>query len=210
MNRNLLVVLPMAVGLLAACSDDPTTPPPPVPAPEFQPLTTREAVVNNIEVAWNQRRADKIDELLDENFVFYFVPGDVGGEIPPSWDRAVELETTEGLLTSNMDPTPAGPVCQQVRVDLANDELTWVEIPPTQTAFGEIWYSTTLFYRFTFEMEGDLTFIAPPGAKAEFVVRPIEGGWRLVEWRDTAGDYVSTHGSSEEAPTWGKVKALYR
>ncbi|MCI0450805.1 MAG: hypothetical protein L0Z51_00255 [Candidatus Latescibacteria bacterium] len=203
------MALLLALAFVLACEDDPAAPQSNTSA--YQALTTREAVLNNLEVGWTQRNAGKIDELLDDNFTFYFSPRDVDGGLPPSWDRASELTATAGLMTSNTSPTPRGPVCTSVHVDLDNDEVIWTELPGPATAFGEVSYSTTVFYRFTFEMEPDMTFIAPPGAQAQFVVRQIEGGeWRLVEWYDLGNDAISAASSaaSQEKP-WGSIKYLY-
>ncbi len=202
-----IVTLIVCLATVVACSDDPMSPPPPSP---FQQLTTCEAVVNNIEVGWNQRRTDKIDELLDESFVFYFAPGDVGGEIPPSWDRAAELATTEALFVSNTSEYTTGPVCKSVRVNLDNDELTWAPVPVPTSASGEVWHRTTVFYSFAFEMEPDNTYIAVSGAKVELTVREVEGGWRLVECRDITDSVVKdAYAASDKATSWGPIKALY-
>jgi len=205
------VILFSAFALVVGCEDDPTTPPSGNSA-KLLPLTTREAVVNNIEVAWNQRKPGAIDDLLDENYTFYFAPGDVGGGIPPSWDRATDLAATTALLQSNtVPPTPPAPVCRQVAVDLDLDGLTWTETPVAASAStpAEIWYTTTVSYTFTFEMEPDQTYIAVPGSKAQFKVREVEGGWRLVEWRDLGGNTAATASEAGESPTWGKVKSVY-
>lgn len=205
--RTLLLVM-----LLSACDDDPAAP---VDSsiPAFMPLTSRSAVLNNVEVAWNQRRADKVDELLDANFTFFFAPRDVGGSIPASWDRPTEIASVSALLNSNTVPPASGPICTSVRVDLDLDDITWVEVPGPAAAVGEMSYTTTVFYSFTFEMEPDITFVAQNGAKAVFTVRQVGDEWRLVEWRDLGASMMNAIGSSAEAvpsSTWGSIKALYR
>lgn len=206
-TRALLLVL-----LLSGCDADPIRPEG-RQAPTFVPLTSRSAVLNNVEVGWNKRRADKIDELLDANFIFFFAAGDVGGEIPPQWNRATDLASVTALFNSNTVPPTSGPVCTSVRVDLDLDDVTWVEVPGPAAAAGEVWYTTTVFYTFTFEMEPDNTFIAQNGAKAEFTVRQVGEEWRLVEWRDLGSNIVATSSGTEalqSSTTWGGVKALYR
>jgi hypothetical protein len=174
------------------------------------PLTSRNAVLNNVEVGWNNRRTDKIDELLDANFNFFFAPGDVGGDIPVSWDRALEMTTTEALFTSNTIPSPTVPVCKRVRVDLQYDNtLVWDPFVPL-SAPGETWYSAVMFYSFTFEMVPDITYIGQNGAKAEFTVRQVGDQWRLVEWRDLGSSIVATSSTEVSSSTWGSIKALYR
>jgi hypothetical protein len=194
--------------LLPACDDDPSRPPPENPGSMFEPLTSRDAVVNNLELAWTQQRLDKLDDLLDADFVFYLDLGDVGGEIPPQWDRATEVAVTSGLFDSDHAQYPTGPVCNEVRVDLANDELIWTEVPVPVTAIAEVWYRTTVPYTFMFKMAGDITYINND-ASAELTVRQVENEWRLVEWRDLGANRMNTRSASEES-TWGLIKSLYR
>jgi hypothetical protein len=211
MKRVILLLL-----LLPACEDDPAQPQGSQNTQAFQALTTREAVLHNLELAWSKRNADKIDELLDDDFAFYLSQSDVHNGLPPVWDRATEMAATADLLTSNTAPAPSGPVCSRVSADIRfDDDLIWTEVPIPAAASGEVWYSTTVFYTFTFEMEPDDTYIAVPGAEAEFVVRRVatERGdrWRLVEWRDIGGDSPRLTATTGVKPTtWGAIKAIYR
>jgi hypothetical protein len=154
-------------------------------------LTTREAVLNNIEYAYDNRKIDAYDELLDQNFTFFFAPGDVGGSIPEQWPRTDELLTAGYLFISNNQPVPAGPVCRDIRLNLTLDNIQWVEIIPEGFP-DETWYTTTIFYNFTFEMDPDQTYVATPGAKAQYTVRNMgteaAPHWQLVEWRDLGSD----------------------
>ena len=152
-------------------------------------------VLNNIEYAYANRSSgyQVYEELLDDDFVFFFAPGDIGGEIPEQWYRPEELSTTQGLFLSNSG-TVNGPVCRSMRLDLQynKDTQPWVEVVPEDFP-DETWYTTTVYYTFTFEMEPDLTLIAVPGAKAQFTVRdadpdPTKERWVLREFRDLAGN----------------------
>jgi hypothetical protein len=207
-----MLILVAALALLPACEDDPVTPPPVEPVLARQPLTSRAAILNNIEYAYKARRGDVLHELLDDEFVFYFAPGDVGGEIPPSWGRTEEYETTNALFESNTWTAPAGPICRSIRVDLQfNAETEWAEVLP-ESAPGETWYTAEVFYSFTFEMEPDNTYIAQNGAKAEFTVRQVGDEWRLVEWHDLGSTIVTASNGAEvnQSTSWGGIKALYR
>ncbi len=211
--KRLAVIVPVLLLLLPACEEDPVAPSGGQSTQSFLPLTTREAVLNNLELGWVKRNAGRIDELLDENFTFYFSPGDVGGGLPPSWNRAAELAATTALFTSNQVQYPVGPVCRSIRVDLQLDNVTWTEVPIPVAAYGEGWYTATVPYTYTFEMLPDNTYIAVPGAGAELTVRQVEGGqWRLVVWRDLESTIVASSAApAEEAETmWGGIKALYR
>jgi hypothetical protein len=199
------------VAFAFACDSDPVRPGDPDPKQTYLPLTTRNAVVNNLEVAWNQRHAVWIDELLDVSFTFYFDPNDVGGGIPPFWNRNDELVATNALFNSNTASAPVGPVCRSIHVDFLADEVTWAELPVSTPTLSEMWYTTTLYYTFTFKMDPDMTFIGQTGAKAVLTVREAsEGQWRLVEWRDFDSSVSTATLSTSQTPTWGGVKALYR
>lgn len=207
-------ILVAALALLPACEDDPVSvPPPPPPTLEHQPLTSRRAILNNIEYAYKTRNGGVIAELLDDDFVFYFTPSDVGGGIPSSWGREEEYETTNALFESNTWTFPAGPICRSIRVDLQYDDATeWAPIVPA-SAPTETWYTATVFYSYTFEMEPDNTYISQNGARSQFTVREVGDEWRLVEWRDLgASIMMNATGSGAEVSetTWGSIKALYR
>lgn len=186
-----LLVMALCV---SSCLLDPKEKPPTDPPGDVvtrQDLTQRWHVLNNIEYAYKVRNNSVYDELLSTEFVFFFAPGDVGGTIPELLDRTQELDATGRLFGSNEQPTspPPDPVCRSIRLDLQfdKDALSWVEVVPEDYP-DETWYSTTVFYTFTFEMEPDNTYIAQNGAKAQFTVRNVpQGGedhWTLVEFRD--------------------------
>ncbi len=122
----------MLVLSVSSCILDPPPGDPPVTPPpnkNLQPLTTKEAVLNNIEVAYNTRNTTAYDDLLGDNFTFYFAPGDVGGEIPEQWDRGSETRSANCLFTSKDGPPidcPQGPQCRSIRMDLQYDNVQWV------------------------------------------------------------------------------------
>ena len=156
-----------------------------------QDLTQKWHVLNNIEYAYKTRRADIYDELLSNNFVFYFSEGDVNGGSPATFDRTEENSATGRLFQSNEQTQnpPPDPVCRSMRLDLVYDKanLNWVEVIPEDFP-DETWYATTVFYTFTFEIEPNTTYIAQNGAKAQFTIRNTgteqAPHWELVEFRD--------------------------
>jgi hypothetical protein len=177
----------------SSCLLDPKeAPPDPDPGEQLviQDLTQKWHVLNNIEYAYSRRQLSVYDALLSQNFTFFFAPGDVGGEIPEQWGRVDEKDATGRLFVSNnQSEPPADPVCRSIRLDLQYDKDTiqWVEIIPEDFP-EETWYSATVFYTFTFEIDPDLTLIAQNGAKAVFTIRNVpqsgQDRWELVEFRD--------------------------
>lgn len=178
-------------------------------------LSERWEVLNNIEYAYKVRRSDVYDELLSADFTFFFSAADVSGGLPASWTRADEIDATTRLFLSNeQTQPPTDPITRSMRLDLPFDKstLTWVEIQPSAYP-AEKWYSTTVFYTFTFEIEPNTTYIAVNGARAEFVVRNNPQGdkarWELVEFRDLGDDKPPVSVQSTQEATWGAIKSLY-
>ena len=213
-NSNRLAALVLsALALATACEDDPAQPT--ADSSEYLPLTTRDAVLSNLDTAWSRRATDPIDDFLDDDFTFSFAPGDVSGGLPAQWSRADEMGATGALFTSNTAAVPLGPVCTSVRLDLNLEEVTWEPIAPSASALGEAWYTATVNYDFTFKMSPDFTYNSEPGAKGQFTVRnvgTVEAPlWKLIEWRDLGNNLVASRpAASTQEATWGGVKALYR
>ena len=221
--RRCLAALMAGAVLFVACEDeevvggcDPGCPP---AGKKCQPLTTRENVLNNLELSYAEQKYSPYDELLDPNFTFFFSPGDVGGNIPGQWGRTDELRVASMLFDKSLND-PSYPTCRSIRMDLKFESgVVWVDtIPPDFPT--ETWYTAAVYYEFTFEMLPDMTYIAVPGSQAQFTVRNVgtedAPQWRLVEWRDVAGDslqriataLVSTTAIANQ--TWGRIKSLYR
>jgi len=170
--------------------------------------------LNNLELSYTQQKYPPYDELLDPNFTFFFSPGDVGGNIPDQWGRAEELGVATLLFDRSLNQPPY-PTCRSIRMDLKFESgVVWVEVIPDDFP-EEIWYTTTVYYEFTFEMNPDMTYIATPGSQAQFTVRNAGTDdapqWRLVEWRDLAANSVALQSAASAGrTTWGSVKALYQ
>jgi hypothetical protein len=207
------VVLPglMLIAVMVACGDESDNPVVP-PAPTFQALTVRSAVLNNLEVAYNQRNIVQFEKLLDVDFTFYLSGIDVNEGLPAQWDRSVEISANTNLFSRDEDPQGRWPLCTSIQMNVIfDDTLTWIEVPGP----GETWYTTTLFYEFQIAVEPDTNFLPVPGAKAEFTVRNAGTDdapqWQLLEWHDIgAGTLFALRGSETEETTWGGVKSLYR
>lgn len=143
-------------------------------------LSHKTDVLNNIEYAYNKRREDVYNALLDNDFTFFYTEADVGGSggTPVQWGRDVESTATAGLLG---DAT-------KIAMDISwEDGVQWLQ----QVSGTETWYYTTVFYHFTIKI-GETTYIPNSGAKAQFTVRNAAAPgekehWQLVEFRDLGG-----------------------
>jgi hypothetical protein len=205
------LVLPAIFAAALACGDDETGPVRVIPVPPDE----KSVVLQDMELAYNQRNISRYDARLDENFVFHPAARDVGGSIPASWDRMTEIAAHIHLFTKDPPPPPPIPRCKSILLDIRwENQTAWVEVTPS-AAPDETWYTTTVFYDFAIDVEPDITFLSNPGSKAQFTVRnagtPAEPSWRLVEMTDLgAGSAAQATAASVEPVTWGAVKAMYR
>ncbi|MDH4038544.1 MAG: hypothetical protein OEX18_13790 [Candidatus Krumholzibacteria bacterium] len=204
----------LAMTFALACEDT-VDPPPPDPPVVYQPLTTRVAVLNNLEAAYNNRNIGELDKLLDPEFSFHLSDGDVNGGLPPQWNRATEMDVSTNLFSDTEDPLHRWPLCTSIDFDLDLSNPDWVDIVPPPVA-DEHWSMVTVFYDFQIAVNPDTKFYPYPGAKVRFTVRnngtDENPHWQLVEAEDLGGGsaLVGTHATATEESTWGKVKSLFR
>ena len=208
MKTWMLIGLLVATSGVMACGGGPDDPAPPLPkVPE---RSTPGGVLTKIESAYNKRRIDWYNGVLDQNFTFYLAPGDVVGNMPDSWNRADEIDLNTRLFDRNYTTLP----CQSIYMDIRlEDGLSWVELTP-ESAPTETWYQITLYYDFKFDISPN-TFIPNTGSKAVFTVRNAGTDeaphWQLVEMRDLGGDpLINATAAGTEPTTWGGVKVMYR
>ena len=182
----------------------------------YAPLSQKDDVLHNLELAHNDRNILQYDRLLDGAFVFYLADGDVNAGLPQYWDRGVDLAATGNLLSrTEIEPFP---LVKQIEMDLLYENgVQWIEIIPS-SAPAETWYTTSVFYNYRVTAQGandDITFLSGPNAKVQLTVRfsstGSSGRWQLVEMRDLGSGIAASRGFvATEQSTWGNMKALYR
>jgi hypothetical protein len=202
----LLTTLGVAAALMIACGDDdPVTTGKDCPSCA-QPLTQKKNVLTNIELAYNYRRTDVYDSLLDNNFAFSYTDGDFGGGgTLVQWGRDEETSIHDRIFNDSS--------VASFSLNLDLDAVTWAE-SPSLGAPAETWYATTVFYNYTFK-RGDTTYIPLAGSKVMFTVRnagtDAAPHWQLVDMKDLGGPTVEMSSAGlTEANSWGQIKALYR
>jgi hypothetical protein len=217
--------LPLALATaLGACGNSPSAPAPiPSPVHRFETLSSRLAVLRNLELAYNMRRLDRVDQLLDQHYVFFLSDFDVSYGYPVQWARNFEVEYTGKLL----DPHNGLYNFSEITFDLHLDDHppVWEAITSdslgADSLSGETWYRTGVNYSFTFTMDSGFVY-TNPGAPAIFVVRnsgtTAAPRWRLVQCRDLENgcNFAVANGGGSPASihpcpvhSWGAVKALY-
>ena len=206
--RGIAVLAVLAgVAIIPACGDDTTKPITKCLNCLSPDLSKKSDVLKNIEYAYNKRTMPTYDELLDDNFTFFYTEGDAGGGgTPVQWGRSDEVTTTSGLLAAadKIDLTI------DWKDSYGNSTVVWTE----QISGTETWYYTTVYYHFVIKI-GDTTYIPNAGAKAQFTVRNAgtaeKPKWKLVEFQDLGAPSLLNATSTATQPnTWGAVKAKFR
>jgi hypothetical protein len=200
-------------------------------APTAYPLAmTENQLVDNFEQAHLDRNFQEYEELLGDNFQFWFSPEDL--DLAPNgffWDRATDIASTERMFNGMAGVKPDGtvqPPVQKIELALEPTEPSW------RSADGEVVGGQTLVppgtkkRRYSVSMvvyyvAGDvvsqvngeeLFYIVPaprdPGNGVPIMV------WKLIVWRDFGGT-LKRLGSGQswqrgvESINFGQIKALY-
>jgi len=173
--------------------------------PRAELLDTREKVLRNIELAYNERTVEWYEALSDPNLTFFLSTGDVVNGLPDHWDRMTEVEVHTRFFDPYYQTSPA----QSIALDIDAESVNWVELVPP-SAPEETWYTTTLFYNYDFEIAPN-EYIPPAGSKAVFTVRNAGSAmapqWKLVELRDLSN---TSSLRLTDPSSLGSIKALYR
>lgn len=186
MKTKILILLCIITVLVVwSCGDDKVTPPTEAPVVEFKNLKTKDDILHNLVLAYNERHYEEYDKLLDDNFVFNFSRADfLSGDTPHHWDRTAEVRSYSLMI--NVNPTGATRVVS-IYLKLDYDADGWIEDPPNPDHPDETWYKKTAGYDLTIKT-ADNWQARTHGLQAEFTIRwagtQEDGHWRIVLWRD--------------------------
>ena len=220
--------LPLLAVLLVmpiwSCSDDDSNPV--KPKAGYKTLDAdgpRDNVLNNLQFAYNDRNISRYDELLDQDFIFYFSEYDFqnGLVTVEYWSRAAEINANKNIFDPNYSNPTQEPV-QDIDISLAylSGDDEWTPIPaPDQVRFpGETWYTKTVTYNLTVTLPGDFQYICH-NKQADFTLRAAtkdsKQSWKIVVWRDDTGtgfngvDRARRAVKVTEERTWGAIKSVY-
>jgi hypothetical protein len=190
----------LVAGLVAGCgifspdeNTDGGTPPPKT----TYPLATSETqLIKNFQAVYNNRDYDEYDNLLAENFQFWFAPDDVDaigqGDF---WDRQQDAQSTRNMFNGATGQRPDGstvPAVQSINLQLSQVEA-WSnaggEVVGGQTTLPDnarkARYSVSMSVYYT-----DDSIVSQINGEQLFYVIPVptdqEGvdEWKLVLWRD--------------------------
>ena len=207
------VLLVFMLLLVTACAEDK------IIRPDVDPPQTRDDVLNELQVAYNQRSLLEYQKLLDTDFLFFFADADVNDPVDPvpeSWGWDDEMAATGHLF----DPAYEGDEDPVTRISLTlQASPNWTPTEPEDPRFaGETWYVNVARYNLFVQTAGPTDFQAVD-IQTEFTVRQSEVDghmeWRIVRWRDDIDDIggimVGLKGlrSQKKGVSWGSVKWVY-
>lgn len=180
-----LIVL--LVGSMSSCIFDPEPKPPDEKKADPWPeLTTKEAVLTTLSRAYNERNISRYASIFDQdNFVFHFAPGDVGGDVPEQWGYTEEYNSANNMF-SGAGGTKDNPVLS-IELTLSGiTGATWTGVEDSRFP-GETLKQATINYTYYIDTEADIQFITSGAPKAQFILREVDGKWQLVTWFDVEG-----------------------
>jgi hypothetical protein len=183
-----LALAALFAGALTSCILDPDqdSKPPEPPKVNYKDLTEEWHVLFNLELSYDEMNIDRYSELFDpDNFTFFPDPSDVGKDgVPNQWGYAEEIQSATNMF-SQAGGREDNPITS---IDITlfdieeaqwEDEINDIDFP------GETLRKATVDYKFTIDTVGDKTFVAPAVTpRAQFIVRNIDGKWKLVVWYD--------------------------
>lgn len=204
MKRYVLALAAVAVCCLSfgSCIFDPKKDdgPPPPPKTQYQDLSKRDHVLENLQKAYNEKNLNQYERILDNGFIFHFSPADISkGKVQVTqWGRDGELKATANIFNTNYQPPQGDPV-SSISLSLTwpagDDNWTVINDPDPINYPGETWYEMTVSYVLEVKA-GSTTYTSGGPIDASFVVRQsvVEGEphaiWRIMIQRDDIGGTI--------------------
>jgi hypothetical protein len=197
-----MITLAAAAALLAlSCGDEEGVTP---QEPDRLAPASPAAVLENVEISFNQRNVDLLKAMLSTNFVFYFDPDDVGKnppgkpnyEMPESWNRTEFLRAASNMFK------------KAYRISLSIETKNVGEPPPEATIYNAEKVTVELIVTVD-ELHG---YITDQGycnfAFERYESAPGKKHWRIKRWWDYTCAPKDEYSIS--IPTsFGRVLAIY-
>jgi len=174
---------------------------------------TKDDVLHNLELSYNDRNLPEYDKLLDDNFVMIFSDADISaGVTPDQWARAKEVNVTSQMF----DPNHPDPCLRVTSIDLSLDYTAedWTIEPENESHPGESWWRKAVTYNLIMKWDNCGWERRGLGQLAEITIRwdPDLEHWRIVVWRDGVSVMLAMApgDGAVENSSWGGIKALYQ
>jgi hypothetical protein len=188
----LLVVVTVSF-LAGSCILDPKKVPPDkkTTGGTYKSLKSKDDVLLNLELSYNERNLTQYDKLLDDNFTFFFSDADFSsGKVNyQQWDRALEIQSTRHLFDRNYSGSQDPIRSISLKLLYSPGDIGWEETTPDSSYQGEKWYQKTVNYDLTVQTTANHQFLAQD-LQALFVIRYAfvpslnDTIWRIVQWYD--------------------------
>lgn len=186
----------VAFGLNSCILNPEENPPPDKPPSQYKCLEVtcpRDNVLINLKSAYNDRNISRYDELLDDDFIFYFSAEDVLNGTVSYWSRAAEINANKNMFDPNYSNPTQEPV-QDIDLGLTypQGDDQWTQITPEDQVkyAGETWYQKIVVYNLTVQLPGDFQYVGL-NKQAAFVLRVAtkdsQQTWKIIVWRDDTG-----------------------
>lgn len=162
--------------------------------------TTENQLIKNFERAHRDRNFQEYENLLAENFQFWFAPEDV--DLAPNgffWDRAADVASTERMFNGAVGERPDGtpqPAVQNITLTLTGAEPAWIDASGETVGGQTPVPEGTMKRRYEVAMRVSYTagdIVSEVNGEQLFYVIPtqLDQGdgvsvteWKLLIWRD--------------------------
>ena len=182
------------------CDDEEPIGPPNLP--EYEPLTSPENLIVNLQGSYVRREIEQYARLLAPEFRFQFQPIDQTEIGKESWNRDEDSVGTRALLTT--------PLVAEIRIHLAHGgrDSTLDQTPPADSVRIRI-YTTDL----QIEQTNEISWVVSDQQDTFFRKGITTNGenptrWFMYEWHDLPS-LRSPRPAGGAGTTWGRVKNLY-
>lgn len=191
--HRILVVAAVVTPLLGSCIFNAEEKPPDTgqPPPAYKALDVKDNLLDNLELAYNQRNIEEYKKLLDPTpgvFLFHFSPTDVSeGRVSSSqWGWDEEIGSATNMFSRR--PPPPQPAADDIKLELnfAGGDQDWLpRTPPSHPS--EVWYDKPVEYTLRVTV-GPTVYTQNKAVQALFTVRwtEINGDsvYQIVTWKD--------------------------
>ena len=186
--------------VFVGCDEEPPLGPPNLP--EYEPLTSPENLIVNLQASYQRREIEEYAKLLAPEFRFQFQPVDQGLIGKEFWNRDEDSVGTRALLET--------PEVAVIRIDLlyAGRDSTIDKTPPADSVRIRIHTTDLEIYQtndFSWVVtdQQDMFFRKGISASGE---NPAH--WFMYEWHDLPS-LSSPRSTFKGLTTWGKLKSQY-
>ena len=174
----------------------------------FKSLTNKEDVVFNLLLSYKKKDIIHFEELLHDDYIWYFQEGDVPGD-GPSWTKDDDVQATGNMFLAALGQFE--PKIETLTLEIENNE--WYPIDLINGEYCEDCWWTERIYHFVVVI-GETTYYGDENVG--FLVVPVQAGsvkkYKILRAYDIIGSYMSSmHDavSGTEESSWSSIKTIF-